>query len=80
MRTNNAKKIAIQNAQAEQPRAVEALRHCLVEKEGKLEELTKMLNAIKRKENGKKDFHIISVSLWWQDILASFTELFNLRA
>ena len=53
----HAKKIAIQNAEAEQSRAVEALRNCLVEKEGELErelegeleELTKMLNAHTKK-------------------------------
>ena len=44
-----AKKIAIQNAEAEQSRAVEALRNGLVEKEGELEELTKMLNAQTKK-------------------------------
>ena len=50
----HAKKIAIQNAQAEQSRAVEALRNCLVEKEGKLEELTKMLNANTKKIERRK--------------------------
>ena len=39
----HAKKIAIQNAEAEQSRAVEALRNCLVEKEGELEELSKFV-------------------------------------
>ena len=43
----HSKKIAIQNAEAEHSRAVEALRnnYCLVEKEGELEELKKKLNA-----------------------------------
>lgn len=50
----HAKKIAIQNAQAEQSRAVEALRNCLVGKEGELEELTKMVNASTRKIDRKK--------------------------
>ena len=50
----HAKKLAIQNAQAEQSRAVEALRNCLVEKEGKLEELTKMLNANTKKIERRK--------------------------
>ena len=55
----HAKKIAIQNAEAEQSRAVEALRNCLVEKEGELEELIKMLNAhtekiVRRKTAGLK--------------------------
>lgn len=50
----HAKKIAIQNAQAEQSRAVEALRNCLVEKEGELEELTKMLNANTKKIERRK--------------------------
>ena len=44
----HAKKIA------EQSRAVEALRHCLVEKERKLEELTKMLNANEKKMERRK--------------------------
>lgn len=68
----HAKKIAIQNAQAEQSRAVEALRNCLVGKEGELEELTKMVNASTRKIDRKKrkvrdfqlhNFYIISASL-----------------
>ena len=50
----HAKKIAIQNAQAEQSRAVEALRNCLVEKEGELEELTKI-------ERRKRKVSIISI-------------------
>ena len=45
----HAKKTAIQNAEAEQSRAVEALRNCLVEKEGELEELKKKLNAHTKK-------------------------------
>ena len=45
----HANTIAIQNAEAEQSRAIEALRNCLVEKEGELEELTKMLNTHTKK-------------------------------
>ena len=68
----HAKKIAIQNAQAEQSRAVECLRNCLVEKEGELEKLTKLLDASPKKIERKKrkvrgfqlhNFYIISASL-----------------
>ena len=68
----HAKKIAIQNAQAEQSRAVESLRNCLVEKEGELEKLTKLLDASTKKIERKKrkvrgfqlhNFHILSASL-----------------
>lgn len=68
----HAKKIAIQNAQAEQSGAVESLRNCLVEKEGELEKLTKLLDAstkkierTKRKVRGFQfhNFYIISASL-----------------
>ena len=68
----HAKKIAIQNAQAEQSRAVECLRNCLVEKEGELEKLTKLLDASPKKIERKKrkvrgfqlhNFYIISSSL-----------------
>lgn len=48
--------LTIQNAQAKQSRPVEMLRNCLVEKEGELAELTKMLNANTKKiENKEKD-------------------------
>lgn len=82
----HAKKIAAQNAQAEQSRAVEFLRNCLVKKEDELEKLTKMLDASTKKIERKKrkvrgfrlhNFYIISASLLWQDILGIFTELFN---
>ena len=68
----HAKKIAIQNAQAEQSRAVECLRNCLVEKEGELEKLTKLLDASPKKIERKKrkirgfqlhNFYIISARL-----------------
>ena len=45
----HSKKIAVQNAEAEHSKAVEALRNCLVEKEGELEELKKKLNAHTKK-------------------------------
>lgn len=58
----HAKKIAIQNAQAEQSRAVESLRNCLVEKEGAS---TKKIERKKRKVRGFQlhNFYIISASL-----------------
>ena len=68
----HAKKIAIQNAQAEQSRAVECLRNCLVEKEGESQKLTTLLDASPKKIERKKrkvrgfqlhNFYIISASL-----------------
>ena len=50
----HSKKIAIQNAEAEHSRAVEALRNCLVQKEGELEELKKKAEC-SHKENSEKE-------------------------
>lgn len=50
----HAKKIAIQNAQAEQFKAVEALRNRVFEKEGELEVLTKTLKATTKKIERRK--------------------------